>query len=218
MTAAAAMTVAQHSVWDDVAFAVFAVAAVLSGWRVFRTDSMVRATFLLLASFANVGAILLLLTAEYLGFLLVFMMTVEMTVMVVFMVMFMMNPAGLNPMNMVHQERVAAAAGLALFAGLSAVALARPFPSRPVGRSLDVISRLGDELMGPSMLIFESAGVTLLATMIVAVVLSAHTNRYGIDDDGSLPPVLDPVTGRRPEDALDTRPSAMHGHDHGGHG
>ena len=217
MTIAAA-TIAQHSVWIDVAFAVFSIMAVVTGWRVFRTDSMVRATFLLLASFANVGAILLLLSAEYLGFVLIFMMTVEMTVMVVFMVMFMMNPAGLNPMSMVHQERVAVAAGIALFAGITTVALAQPFPSRPVTRSLDVITRLGDELMGPSMLIFETAGVTLLATMIVAVVLSSHHNRYGTDDDGSLPPPLEPATGRRPEDDLAVEPASMSHHAHGGHG
>ncbi|MGE4476546.1 MAG: NADH-quinone oxidoreductase subunit J, partial [Stutzerimonas sp.] len=89
----------------DVAFFVCAAVALLTGWRVFRTDSMVRASFLLLLSFIAVGVIMLLLAAEYLGVALWFMMAVEMTVMALFMVMFMMNPAGLNPMNMVHQPR-----------------------------------------------------------------------------------------------------------------
>src|SRR6056297_1916596 len=96
----------------DLAFLLNAAIAVYSGWRVFRTDSMVRASFLLLISFLAVGAIMLLLGAVYLGVAIFFMMAVEMMIMALFMVMFMMNPAGLNPMNMVHQERISAAAGV----------------------------------------------------------------------------------------------------------
>jgi NADH:ubiquinone oxidoreductase subunit H len=47
------------------------------------------------------------------------MMIGEMMIMVMFMVAFMMNPAGLNPMSMVHQPRVAAGAGR--FGGRSGV-------------------------------------------------------------------------------------------------
>ena len=41
--------------------------------------------------------------------------------MAIVMVMFMMNPAGLNPMVMVHQNRVAAIAGVVAFLALAAV-------------------------------------------------------------------------------------------------
>ena len=205
------------SVTVDVAFWVFAVAAVASGWRVFRTDSMVRASFLLLASFVNVGAILLLLSAEYLGFALIFMMALEMVVMAVFMVMFMMNPAGLNPMNMVHQPRLAAAAGAAAFAALSVVGLLTSFPDRPVRTGPAPVKALGEELMGPSMMTFESVGVTLLATMVGAVALSSRRGRFGEGDEGSLPPPLDPATGWRPEDDVDTSTSG-HAHHHGHEG
>ena len=214
------MNVAQPSAVVTVAFWVFAVAAVLSGWRVFRTDSMVRATFLLLVSFLNVGAILLLLGGAYLGVALLFMMTVEMAVMAIFMVAFMMNPAGLNPMNMVHQPRLAAAAGAALFAGGVAVAVWGRFPDRPLDPAKPVIADLGRELMGRSMLLFQTAGVTLMAAMIGAVVLSSRRSRYGAEagDEGSLPPPLDPATGELP---AGVRPGdsggGHHGH-HGGHG
>ena len=80
----------------DLFFGFFAVLAMITGWRVFRTDSMVRASFFLLTSFLAVGGILLLLAAEYLGFALVFMMAVEMTVMALFMVAFFRVRAGLN--------------------------------------------------------------------------------------------------------------------------
>lgn len=214
------MTVTDPSPAVHVAFAVFSLAAVVSGWRVFRTDSMVRATFLLLASFLNVGAVLLLLGGAYLGVAMLFMMTVEMMVMAVFMVAFMMNPAGLNPMNMVHQPRVAALAGWAAFLGGAVVAFWGRFPRRPLDPSDDVVAALGTELMGRSMLLFETAGVALVATMIGAVVLSSRRSRFGEEagDAGSLPPPLDPTTGAYPAGVLPTPSAGHHGHHGGGHG
>ena len=206
----------------DVAFVVFAVGAVGSGYRVFRTDSMVRASFLLLASFLNVGAILVLLVAEYLGTALFFMMTVEMVVMALFMVMFMMNPAGLNPMSMVHQPKVAAVAGILAAAGVGAVAVFADFPDDPVGGAGGAVQHtirdLGTELLGSSMLVFQSAGVTLLATMVCAVILSSAHGRYGDGTEGSLPPPLDPGGDQRPDDDLMDEGGAGHGGHHGHEG
>lgn len=198
------MNVADPSWLVDVAFWVFGLAAVASGWRVFKTDSMIRATFLLLASFLNVGAILLLLGGVYLGIALMFMMTVEMIVMGIFMVAFMMNPAGLNPMVMVHQPQAAAAAGWLAFGGGLAVAFWGRFPDQPLPASRPVIVDLGTELMGRSMLMFETAGVALVSTMIGSVVLSSRRSRYGDEagDDGSLPPMLDPAAGTYPAGVL----------------
>lgn len=171
----------------DVIFWVVALAAVFSAWRVFRTDSMVRAAYWLMVSFVSVGVILVLLNAEFLGLVLLLMMAGEMTIMAVFMVMLMMNPAGLNPMVMVHQHRAAIIAGVAAFVGLGAVGLVGRFPSAspPVG---DVTAQLGRELLGDSMLIFETAGVTLLATMIGAIAIASRRGRYGVADEGSEEP------------------------------
>ena len=177
---------------SDVAFWVFAAAAVWFGWRVFRTDSMVRASFSLLASFANTAAIMVLLLAEYLGVALFFMMALEMTVMALFMVAFMMNPAGLNPMSMVHQHRRSIAVGVAGAAALATVAFAG-FPDRPITDNRGAVAALGTELLGDSMLVFESVGVALLATMLGAVILSARSSRFGgAADEGSRPPPIDP--------------------------
>lgn len=177
----------------DIAFWVFATCAVWFGWRVFRTDSMVRASLSLLASFLNIGAILILLLAEYLGVALFFMMALEMTVMALFMVAFMMNPAGLNPMQMVHQHKLAVVLGLAGCIALAAVAIFGEFPDRPIGSALTSLEDLGVELLGNSMLVFESAGLALLTTMLGAVILSARSSRYGeAADEGSHPPPLDP--------------------------
>ncbi|WP_048308197.1 NADH-quinone oxidoreductase subunit J [Halomonas sp. PR-M31] len=176
----------------DIAFLLLATLAVVSGWRVFATDSMVRASFFLLVSFIAVGVIMILLAAEYLGVAMFFMMAVEMMVMAIFMVMFMMNPAGLNPMMMVHQHKFSIAAGIAIFVVLAAVALLAEFPDSPLPADIDPVRSLGNELLGDSMLIFESAGIVLLTTMIGVVVLSSHRGRYGAAEEGSMPPGLVP--------------------------
>ncbi|MBW6390898.1 NADH-quinone oxidoreductase subunit J [Billgrantia antri] len=180
------------SLGTHIAFGVLAAFAVLTGWRVFCTDSMVRASFFLLLSFIAVGAIMILLTAEYLGVAMFCMMAVEMMVMALFMVMFMMNPAGLNPMKMVHQERVAIVVGVIAFVVLSAVAVLSEFPDAPLPAEHVPTISLGRELLGDSMLVFETAGVVLLTTMVGVVVLSSRRGRYGCADDGSMPPGLEP--------------------------
>lgn len=175
----------------DILAWLFGAAAVVTGWLVFRTDSMVRAAYWLLASFAATGGLLLLLHAEFLGLVLILMMAGEMSIMAVFMVMFMMNPAGLNPMEMVHQHKVAIAAGVTAFLGLGAVALLGDFPDRPLpAERVPVLTEeLGSELLGDSMLAFETAGVALLATMIGAIALASRKGRYGAADEGSEAPV-----------------------------
>ncbi|MEF2545871.1 NADH-quinone oxidoreductase subunit J [Aurantimonas sp. E1-2-R+4] len=203
----------------DLAFLALSAVAIVSGWRVFATDSMVRASFLLLLSFTAVGLIILMLAAPYIGIATIFMMAVEMMVMALFMVMFMMNPAGLNPMMMVHQNRFAIGAGVVAFVGLSAAILATDFPTDPVDPGRQVIRDLGLEMLGPSMLIFETAGVTLLAAMVGAVVLSARTGRFGRSDEGSRPPGLEvggEPAGRRVEKASGHGHHHMHG-SHDGH-
>lgn len=186
----------------DLLFWLFAAGSLLAAWRVFRADSMMRAAYWLLASFAGVAGIFLLLGAEFLGFILVLMMAGEMTIMVVFMVMFMMNPAGLNPMTMVHQHRVSIGAGVLAFLGLGAVGLFASFPDAPVADTTRATAELGRELLGESMLAFQTAGVVLLSTMIGALALASKRGRYGDAEAGSVEPELTP--GRKKGRAMAT--------------
>lgn len=175
----------------DFLFWVFGASAVVTGWLVFRTDSMVRAAYWLMASFVAVGAILVLLNAQFLGLILILMMAGEMTIMAIFMVMFMMNPAGLNPMMMVHQHRASIISGAGAFIVLALVALLAKFPVEPVAAGAEPTVDLGLELLGGSMLVFETAGVALLAVMIGAVALVAKQGRFGDAEAGSLEPSLE---------------------------
>ncbi|MBI2708253.1 MAG: NADH-quinone oxidoreductase subunit J [Actinobacteria bacterium] len=199
--------------------------SVVTGWLVFRTDSMVRASFFLLASFLNVGVLLLLMRSEYLSLILILMMAGEMAIMAIFMLMFMMNPAGLNPMNMVHQHRAAVAGGIAAFVALAGIGLVARFPDRPA-RPQPVTEALGKELLGDSMLVFESAGTALLATMVAAIALASSRGRYGSAYEGSDAPPLDPDT-RTADAPAEPEPDEHEGHagmegmagmDHGGDG
>ena len=176
----------------DVLFWVFAVGSVVTGYRVFRTDSMVRAAFYLLASFAAVGGILVLLGAEFLDMALILMMAGEMLVMAIVMVMFMMNPAGLNPMWMVHQHGIAVAVGVGAFLAIASLGFLVDFPDQPNAQPELATEQLGIELLGDSMLVFQTAGVALLSTMIGVVVLASRRGRYGTADEGSVEPPLQP--------------------------
>ena len=142
-------------VTTDLVVALLALFAVWTGWRVFRVDSMVRASFSLMLSFIGVGGIGVLLSAPYIGVATVFMMAVEMMAMAIFMVMFMMNPAGLNPMMMVHQHRLSIAAGVLAFLGLAAALLLSDLAATPAPAGQRDVEQLGRELLGPSMLVFE---------------------------------------------------------------
>jgi NADH-quinone oxidoreductase subunit J len=153
--------------------AVLGFVAVVTGMGVFVVDSMARATFLLLASFVAVAVLLLAFGLTYLGIVVVLMMTIEMMIMVVFMVMLMMNPAGLEPMTMVHNRWGSRVIALGVFAVLAAGALLVPWPviSTPGGAE-DPTTALGVDLMGSQMLTMTVLGLALLAAIVGTVALS----------------------------------------------
>ncbi|WP_214320349.1 NADH-quinone oxidoreductase subunit J family protein [Nonomuraea sediminis] len=159
-------------------FWILAVLAVASGIAVFVVDSMARATFALLTSLLAVGATFLLIDLQYLGLLIVLMMIMEMLVMAVFMIMYMMNPAGLMPMKMVHNERGAAIIAAAAFALLAAGVFLVDWPARKGVPPRDPTHALGLSIMGPKMLVMMVIGVAILATMIATVVLATRRGRH----------------------------------------
>jgi NADH-quinone oxidoreductase subunit J len=179
-----------------IAFWVFAVVAVLSGAAVFWVNSMARASYALALSFIAVGLQVLLLHQNYIGVVTILMMVMEMAVMAVYMVMFMgMNPA-LMPMNMVHDKRHALAAAVGAFLLLAAGAVLIPWPARRGTPPADVTVALGEELMGPKMLVMGAVGAVMAATIVAGVVLAAHRTRYDrFGDDLRRSPADDPQPG-----------------------
>jgi NADH-quinone oxidoreductase subunit J len=150
--------------------AFFGLAAVWFAVVVFRTSSMVRSALALLFSQTAIGAMFLAMQAEFLGVLQIMMMATEMSIMAIFMVMYMMDPGGLGGMDMTHQKRLSQVAGVA--GAIAALAVAFFAGWGPVAGSapgaFEQTRLLGLEIMERSMLIFETAGVTILTAMIAA--------------------------------------------------
>lgn len=97
--------------------------------------------------------------------------------MAIFMVMFMMDPGGLGQMEMTHQKRLSQAAGvIGAFAALGIAFLAgwgNPAATAPGPQAQ--LRGLGLDLMERSMLIFETAGVTILTAMVAATAVAVAT-------------------------------------------
>ena len=152
----------------------FGGAAVWFGIVVFRTHSMVRSALALLFSQTAVGLMFLVMQAEFLGVLQIMMMATEMSVMAIFMVMFMMDPGGMGAMEMTHQKRLSLwAGGAGLIAALTLIWLADWGPVvRDVPGAAEQAADLGRELLGRSMFIFQSAGLTILTAMVAATMVA----------------------------------------------
>ena len=147
----------------------FGLAAIWFAVVVFRTSSMVRSALALLFSQAAIGGMFLAMQTEFLGVLQIMMMGTEMAIMAIFMVMYMMDPGGLGGMDMTHQKRASQIAGaLSALAALAVAFLTGWGPVAPEVRPAEQVYGLGIEIMERSMLIFETAGVTILTAMIAA--------------------------------------------------
>lgn len=154
--------------------AFFGGAAVWFGIVVFRTHSMVRSALALLFSQTAIGAMFLVMQAEFLGVLQIMMMATEMSVMAIFMVMFMMDPGGLGKMDMTHQKKLSLwAGGVGLVVALAAVWLADwGTEALLVPSAAEQIEALGLELLERSMFIFQSAALTILTAMVAATMVA----------------------------------------------
>jgi len=163
----------------------FGLAAVWFGIVVFRTFSMMRSALALLFSQTALGAMFLSMQVEFLGVLQIMMMATEMSIMAIFMVMFMMDPGGLGEMEMTHQKRLSLIAGFVSFVGAVAVAVfvdwgpvASTFPD-----ATQQTVELGLELLDRSMLIFETAGITILTAMIAATAVAIEPEKKSVTDE-----------------------------------
>jgi len=154
--------------------AFFGAAAVWFGIVVFRTHSMVRSALALLFSQTAVGLMFLVMQAEFLGVLQIMMMATEMSVMAIFMVMFMMDPGGMGAMEMTHQKRLSLwSGGVGLVAAVAVIWLADWGPTVPdIPGAAEQAADLGRELLGRSMFIFQSAGLTILTAMVAATMVA----------------------------------------------
>ncbi len=161
-----------------------AVVMLVAGVFVFRTASMTRAGLLLLVALAVEGLLFLALASQFLGVLQLLMMSAEMTVMVFFMVMFMPDPGGLMGMDMTHQKRTSTGFAVAVAVGLAILAVATDWPARTLSADAPDVRAIGFEVMGRSMFTFLFAGVTILFSMVGAVMLGERAGRFDVPEPG----------------------------------
>jgi NADH-quinone oxidoreductase subunit J len=187
---------ADVSAWDLAAVVGLGGSAIAFGIAVFVVDSMARATFALLVSFLAVAGVLLAFDLVYLAVVTALMMTIEMAIMAVFMIMFMMNPAGLVPMTMVHNNRGSAVVGGLAFVLLAVGIWTVDWPSRRGQLPQDSTRQLGEAIMGSHMLVMLVIGIALFGTILAGTVLATSRGRYdrfGPELRASRP--ADPVPG-----------------------
>lgn len=184
------------------AFGAFSLIAIAGALGMTTTMSMFRSGIFLMASFAGVAGLFLLLSADLLALLQVMMYVGGMLVMILFMVLFMPDPGGamMAAMDMNRIERFftrgivpqhdmagmdmdmgmttpirRVAALLALGAGLAlAVLIAFSAPWRLSSTTPDPRSAeaIGHLLMGKYMIAFEGAGLLILIGIFGAVLLA----------------------------------------------
>ena len=152
----------------------------VTGLYVFRTSSMARAGLLLLAALGIEGLIFLALASEFLGVLQLLMMSGEMVIMVFFMVMFMADPGGLMGMDMTHDKRRSGAAAVVVAVALAVLAVATDWPAKVGAGSGRDLEQIGFEVMGRSMFTFLFAGITILFSMVGAIMLAKLGGRAGL--------------------------------------
>ena len=175
-------------------FGISALASVAAGIAVFRVNSMARATFALLASFILAAVPILLLGLTFLGVIVILMMIMEMMIMLVFMIMYMMNPAGLMPMKMVHNNKMSFRISVSVFVILAVGAVLTPWPRFGALSTVDPTQMIGLDFMGPHMLVMVVIGLVLFATIVSVVVLAQARGRYDrYGDDLRTRPPNDPI-------------------------
>lgn len=156
-----------------------ALAAAVSGWRVFRARSAVRASFALLLCFASTALLLLGLNSSFLAAAALLVLAAEALITAVFVVAFMINPAGLRPAPTLHQPRLAAVAGATAFLVLVLCAFATRFPVPAAWAPESVTAALAQELLSDSLFIFALAGAVILAAAIAVITVAGRRGRYG---------------------------------------
>ena len=191
------------------AFGAFSLIAIAGALGMATTMSMFRSGVLLMASFAGVAALFLLLSADLLALLQVMMYVGGMLVMILFMVLFMPDPGGAMmaamEMNRIERfftraiapqhdmsgmkmdmgmttpiRRLAAVLAAASAALLLVLLFLRsPWPPSAVAPDPRSAQNIGHLLMSKYMIAFEGAGLLILIGIFGAVLLARPARHPG---------------------------------------
>lgn len=162
---------------QEYAFFVLALVGTVSAFRLVTARNVVHAALYLVVTLSTVGAVYLLLAAEFVGWVQILIYVGAIVILFLFGLMLTKAPIGREALD--NQQRgIALLIGLLVLAGLvfliqDAFQWSDPKLRPGVGSTLD----LGESLFRQWVLPFEAVSFLLLAALIGAVVLSRRDDR-----------------------------------------
>ncbi len=161
----------------EYAFVVLALVGTVSAFRLVTAKNVVHAALYLVVTLSTVGAVYLLLAAEFVGWVQILIYVGAIVILFLFGLMLTKAPIGREALD--NQQRgIALLIGLLVLAGLvfliqDAFSWSDPRLRPGVGSTLD----LGQSLFRQWVLPFEAVSFLLLAALIGAVVLSRRDDQ-----------------------------------------
>ncbi|HJL98516.1 MAG: NADH-quinone oxidoreductase subunit J [Acidimicrobiales bacterium] len=158
---------------QNIFFGILSAIVILSALRMVTTRNIVHAALYLVAVLAGLGALYVLLTAEFVATTQVLVYIGAVMVLFLFGIMLTKAPLG-NAMEMTGKQWPIAAGVAALLGGVIVYSLVNHFGSDrlvtdgPIYRTADV----SDEVFSTYIVPFEAVSVLLLAALIGAIVLA----------------------------------------------
>jgi len=162
---------------QEYAFIILALVGTLSAFRLVTARNVVHAALYLVVTLSTVGAVYLLLAAEFVGWVQILIYVGAIVILFLFGLMLTKAPIGREALD--NQQRgIALLIGLLVLAGLvfliqDAFHWSDPKLRPRVGSTLD----LGESLFRQWVLPFEAVSFLLLAALIGAIVLSRGDDR-----------------------------------------
>lgn len=159
------------------AFAILAIVALVSTYRMVVVPLITHAALFMALSFTAVAGIFLLMQAEFVAAIQVLVYAGAITTMVIFAIML----SGLRDIKSERKQKVKAWAanpvvfivGLIFAAFMSYLYYAAGLPTQYQESSLATVRTIGEELFTTYMVPFEVASILLLIAMVGAIILTA---------------------------------------------
>jgi NADH-quinone oxidoreductase subunit J len=162
---------------QEYAFVVFALVGVVAAVRVVTARNVVRAALYLVVTLASVGAVYLVLAAEFVGWVQILIYVGAIVILFLFGLMLTKAPIGREALD--NQSRgLAVLVGLAILAGLVFLIQNAFGWNDPKVELFQASSgMIGESIFRQYVLPFEAVSFVLLAALIGAIVLSTKDER-----------------------------------------
>jgi NADH-quinone oxidoreductase subunit J len=154
----------------EVAFVIVAVVGAVAAIRMVTSQNVIHAALYLVVTLTSVGAVYLLMAAEFLAWVQILIYVGAIVVLLLFSLMLTRAPIGRDTLD--NQQRgIAAVIGIGVLIGL-VILLQSTFGGKKISASATHTSEIGASLFRGYVLPFEIVSVLLLAALVGAVVLA----------------------------------------------